>query len=346
MSRIAISFSRYGREHLFRAVAIVELLADHHDLLLILPDSAYAPALESLQKQDRVELFTIPRAQKLVGRAASKSEARCDDWSSFSLTENKVQRFSPDLLISGSDSVLPRIGKRLSIRCIRVDYEHILEDIDLATLPWSARFRLMLNNFAHRVSTAKVDQQIISSFHPYPARVIQRGARKVRYERVGVLLRKELQAVGCRESHLLVKVGAHNKPWINELTASQLPARIYGLGMDESQGTIQFRDSPQTFAQDLLSCAGVVTDVGSQLIGEALACGKPVLAIPNPNDYHQQMCALIVSRCNNTQTTLAPKLTADLLNRFYESIEPASAQSSLAPIANSEIKALIEVQLS
>lgn len=267
-------------------------------------------------------------------------------WSSYGLIENKIQRYAPDLLITGSETLLPRIGKRLGVRCIRIDYQHFLDDIDVRTVPLSARLPLMISKFARRVLTPKVDEQVVSSFHPYPLRDFSNARTRRPYRRVGVLLRKELQMERSQEAHLLVRMADKNKHWLEELAKIRLPAKVYGLGAKERLGSLDFRNSAHTFAEDLLSCAGVITDVGNQLIGEALACGKPVLAIPDASDYHQRISALFLSKCDLTGAMVAPALTANLVSEFYSSSSPQLAQTSAVPIANDEVKSLIELQLN
>ncbi len=73
MSRIAISFSDKGREHLFRALAIVELLADHHELLLVAPKSQCLPCAELCRRYRRVELYVSTNSNPPSERSDSAS---------------------------------------------------------------------------------------------------------------------------------------------------------------------------------------------------------------------------------------------------------------------------------
>ncbi len=149
-----------------------------------------------------------------------------------------------------------------------------MDDIDLRAVPLSSRLPLMISKFARRILTPKVDEQLVSSFHHYPLRDFSSIRARRPYKRLGVLLRKELQTERHQESHLLVRMADKNKHWLEELAKLRVPAKIYGLGAMGRLGCLEFSHSTQTFAADLLSCSGVITDVGNQLIGEALACGK------------------------------------------------------------------------
>ncbi len=236
--------------------------------------------------------------------------------------------------------MLPRVGRRLGVRTIGVDYQHVVNDLDLRSVPLATRLPLAVLRLASRIFYPTVDQNIVSSFHPYPARrKSQRSARC--YHRISVLLRKELQSTCSPGNHLLVKMNSEfNVHWLDELANSRLPARIYGTTEFQSSGNLTFRKTNESFAEDLLSCAGVITDSGNQLIGEALACGKSVLAIPNQADYHKWVSALFLSRGDVAGARTARSLTSQSLRSFYED----SATNAAPPIraSNTELLSLID----
>ncbi len=262
------------------------------------------------------------------------------NYDTFALIQNKVQRFAPDLAIAGYESALPRIARLLSIKCIRIDYQHLLDDLDPASLPLPLRLRLITKRFTDRLLSAPVTAQIVSAFHKYPVRG-DLAASQIQH--VGVLLRKELQGSKRCDQHLLIKARASfRKECLDALLESKLPARVYGFDRTGTLGNILFRSSSETFAEDLLSCVGVITNTSNQLIGEALGCGKPVLAIPGTDDYHQQICALfLASQSNNT--LCKDRLCAKSLRNFYEQhYAGESSQCNDNLTGNAEVKAFIE----
>ncbi len=219
------------------------------------------------------------------------------------------------------------------------------DDIDLGSIPLPTRLTLLFWRLARRSFEPPVDEQLVSSFYPNLVSSQRQIPHRRPHRRIGVLLRKELQNTCSQQSHLLVKVAKHNMHWLKELGKIDVPAKIYGLGENKRIGQMQFRASTHTFAEDFLSCAGVVTDVGNQLIGEALVCGKHVLAIPDPNDYHQRVSALFISQCELASAKVATKLTAELVSKFYSAQCADSPPVATAPIANEEVRNLIEGQL-
>ena len=355
MSRIVISLASGGREHSFRALAIVELLADHHDLLLVVPETVDGEVLRLCSGYARVEIFKVReygwRAKAFKGDSPRASTFRTAPQSylrfleALGLVQNRVQRFSPDLLIAGFEPILPRVGRRLNIKTICVDYQHLLDDLDLRALPLISRLPLAAVRFASRLFCPVVDQHIISSFHTYPVRSRHGYRSHASYQRISVLVRKELQFRGTSERHLLVKMNSQlNDSWLDQLIRSKLPARIYGHNRSDKLRHLTFRNSTETFADDLLSCAGVVTDASNQLIGEALACGKPVLAIPSQTDYHKKISALFLSRSGLAGTMTAPVLTSDSARAFYESLSRQAPNT--IPVANEELLSIIDSHLT
>ncbi len=101
MSRIVVSLARRGREHASRALAIIELLADHHELLLIAPHSVSSDFLHSCRKYPRVEVFMVPayascRARaRLRGLECATPKSLLSFLDALSLVENRIQRFAP-----------------------------------------------------------------------------------------------------------------------------------------------------------------------------------------------------------------------------------------------------------
>ncbi len=353
MSRIVLSLGGRGREHWFRAFAILEILVEHHDVLLIVTDAVDTHLRASCLHFPRLQVFDVSKHtdstfQVFVGeqiRSRSTIRDYANFWQTLALVENRVQRFSPDLLITGFEPILPRVGRRLKIRTLCVDYQHLIDDIDPGSLPFSQRTLLAFARMSSRVYCPPVDLHVVSSFHSYPAR--QRGNDLAQnYRRVGVLLRSELQQQTAKEKHLLVKFASQgNEDWLRTLFNARIPARVYGFRGSVSNSQLIFRNTTDTFADDLLSCAGVITNGSNQLIGEALACGKPVLAMPNAASLDKQISTHFLSTSGIEGTMTTRTFTERVVNEFYDVSSQMTESTTRVPIANGDLQRIIDQQL-
>jgi uncharacterized protein (TIGR00661 family) len=93
--------------------------------------------------------------------------------------------------------------------------------------------------------------------------------------------------------------------------------RIYGLGARPTQGNLRFVPvGEDAFVRDLAACRALVCCGGNQLLGEALFLGKPVLALPEPNHFEQQINAHFLSAGGGGDWLPAQRCDATALRRF------------------------------
>ena len=180
---------------------------------------------------------------------------------------------------------MPRAALRVGVPFISLDHQHFLVANDLSSLPnWmqlpATAMGLIVRNFYSGQT-----ETILSQFYAPP---IRRDVPNV--TQVGVLLRPEIvQSRASDNGHIVAYL---RRKTCNAVLATlqQLgrPVHVYGLGELPPQGNIQFyKIDEQGFIADLASCHAVVCTAGNQLVGEALYLGKPVLAMPESNNFEQ-----------------------------------------------------------
>jgi uncharacterized protein (TIGR00661 family) len=135
-----------------------------------------------------------------------------------------------------------------------------------------------------------------------------------------MLRRRILEARPEDRGHLSVYVRRPKSvEMIEPLRGLGMPARVYGLGARERQGNVQFFDiHPERFVEDLATSTALVTTAGNQLVGEALYLGKPVLAVPEPDNKEQEINAHYVATMGVGQAVLGHQLSKQSLASFVE----------------------------
>jgi uncharacterized protein (TIGR00661 family) len=198
-----------------------------------------------------------------------------------------VDEFNPHLAIVDFEPLLPRVTRQLGITTLSLDHQHFLAALDFATLPWNLRLRAQFLQPSVRLFCPWADAHLVSSFYRFPQRSGTFG-----YRQVGVLIREELGQLASQvEDHLVVYLRRqHAGPWLKYLDRLAIPCAVYGLDQEGVAGNLHFKQiGSREFLRDLVTCRCLISTAGNQLIGEALAVGKPVLAIPEQGNFEQQI---------------------------------------------------------
>jgi uncharacterized protein (TIGR00661 family) len=204
-----------------------------------------------------------------------------------------MENTPPDLIISDFEPVLPRVGRRLDIPFLSLDHQHFLLACDVNELP--ARLRghtLWMGAFVKMFCAEGPSETLISSFFPYRMRPRYAFAKQV-----GVMMRKRiLDARPEDRGHIVAYVRRPETiDVVPHLHGLGYPVRLYGLGRQPRFGGIEFREiHPDRFLEDLATATALITTAGNQLVGEALYLGKPVFAVPEPQNREQEIHAHFV----------------------------------------------------
>jgi uncharacterized protein (TIGR00661 family) len=295
MARVAISFSGEGRGHAARTLSLVQELRGHQ-LMVLCPRNMLAWMQEATRHESHVQLLAIPSLNFSYYRNGKLSYVKsCLTALPFLYHLRRylrwlsqvVDEFNPHLAIVDFEPLLPRVTQSLGIRTLSLDHQHFLAAMDLSKLPWNLGMRARFLQPSVKLFCPAADAYLVSSFYQFPQRPGTDNFRQV-----GVLIREELgrQASHIGE-HLLVYLRReHAGPWLQQLAKLREPCFVYGLEREGVEGSLHFKKiSSREFIRDLVTCRCLISTAGNQLIGEALAVGKPVLAIPEYGNFEQQI---------------------------------------------------------
>jgi uncharacterized protein (TIGR00661 family) len=307
----------YGRGHAMRSGAVLPSLIAEHDVTVFAGGDAYdelAPRFPTVRiptigyyYNDRGG-HSIPKTFK--GNFSAVSDLLFHGEGS-ALVESEMRKRKIELVISDSETWTHRAAIKLKLP--RIGYDHI-GIIAYCKPHFPAELRLlgMRDAVIYRALMGVPDRILISSFYPAEPAFDH-------VELVGPMLREEVQrekanSSGDGEDYLLAyfNKGEHQYvPAIDRaLRLLDRPVVVYGTPYRGPVDNLDFRaPSNPGFVRDLARCRAVMSTAGSQLIGEAIHFGKPILALPE-EAFEQRLNAHMIERMGvgmrGDRTTLTP----------------------------------------
>lgn len=298
MATLFSSMAGEGRGHATRMRALVEKLRPRHRLHLFAPGNAHE-ILAPTYAGTEVQVTKIPgifnayssnrRLDYLgTGRHAAKYVAGLPKL--VRTLRDQMRRERPDLVICDFEPALPRAARAAGIPYMVVDHQHFLVVNDLSSLPWNLRFHAKtmrpIVKLIYRPAPRAV---VVSSFYAPP---LEDGVENV--EQVGVFLRPRVLARAPEAGrHVLVYLRKFGPPEVmRALRELPRPTIVYGLGVRPPEGNLTFRAiDEEAFVDDLARADALISTAGNQIVGEALYLQKPVLAMPEANNFEQAINA-------------------------------------------------------
>ncbi len=323
MSRIFYSVGGEGRGHATRVRTIIEGLRHQHVITLFAPGHAYE-LLAPVYDRTNVTVKRIPGMLQYnsgselnyikTGFFGAKYLVHLPKLVHMLKKEMKAGR--PDLVITDFEPALPRAAKACGVPFVSLDHQHFLVVSDLSSLPEKLRKKAALMGKAVKSYYRGQCSTIVSSFYFPPI--------KPEFQNViqtGVLLRPEIVQMQTENRPYLVAYLRRCAPAnvLESLAMCGLEVRVYGLGQRLSFGCLRFYDVDiYRFVDDLAGCRGLVSTAGNQLMGEALYLGKPVLAMPEPKNYEQEINAHYLYESGGGLSVRMDELNADILRGFLD----------------------------
>ena len=333
MARILYSTCGEGRGHATRVRAVIEALRDEHEFAVLASGDAFS-LLAPIYAGSRVRVHRIAGLRfhyRADGRLALGKTARAAGGylhrfsSLLSVVDSFVDREQPDLVITDFEPALPRVARRRGIPFVSIDHQHFLVAYDLSGLPLRLRWHASIMGAGVRLWHQGAMRTLISSFYFPPLRRRHQGA----VQQVGVLLRPEVLEAPRRDGTHLVAYCRRfaGRRVLEALACTGREVRVYGLGAAPSSGHLSFHEvHPVRFVEDLASCAALISTAGNQLVGEALALGKPVFVMPEARNYEQYINAHFVRQAGVGDWVDMERVTASHLRRFLFEIDAHRAR--------------------
>jgi uncharacterized protein (TIGR00661 family) len=325
MATIIYSMCGEGRGHATRVQTVVDMLGPEHRFILLAARDAYDQLVERFDGHPRVGVRRLPglffayRGNRVdYARSIAASLPYLAKLSGVvRYVCGMIERERPDLAITDFEPVLPRAAKKMRVPWVSLDHQHFLSVSSFKSLPMRFRWRGWFLRCSIPLFYSGQAGEAVSSFHHLPARP---GTDSI--PRIGVLLRQSV--LRARENrpqkaaHILAYVRRHAPDafW-NTLSKSGRWIKVYGPCLPPVLPNLEYcgiADEP--FVHDLATAECLVTTAGNQLIGEAYALGCPVLALPEPGNFEQQLNAWLVTDSRGGWSTTFEELTPHVLEQF------------------------------
>lgn len=325
MSLLWYGIQGEGRGHAARSgVLIGRLRALGHEVRLFTGGDAEAmfagdPCLESIPLlrfayfKGRLSLLrsllrNTPLATQLMTRTGPVIGSLC----------RRARRERPDLIVTDFEPFLSRVGRRMGIPVVCVDHQHALSDTVLPALGRAA------DDLSGRILSGGVPliahspHRVVSSFAHFPRRPGSEARLVGCFLRTKVL---DLVASPPQESgHVTVymKESALLERILPVLRGRKERFQVWSSDPRRGEeGNISFHGlHPDLFLESLASSDWLLSTAGNQGLGEALALGKPVLAVPVPGQTEQEYNALALVRCGCGERVSLEEFDGDSLDSF------------------------------
>ncbi len=321
MATIIYSMCGEGREHAIRSQTIVELLLPNHDIILLAARDNYQLLSERYKVHSQVDVHPSPgvfytlrneNIDSIIGTVPHLLNRK----GIVKQIESIVHERRPSLAITVSDHMLLRAAINCSVPCVSLDRQHFLTSFDIRSLPWRYQWRVLLLRFSLRLITRGQIGEAVSSFYHLPLTL---NAKQVR--QLGVLVRASVVAAKEKShirNHVLVYVRRHApENLVQLLEKSGCRCIVYGMGQRPAYHNMEFQSfSEDRFVEDLARCDYLISDADSQVIGEAYYLGKPVLALPEPRNFEQQVNGWLIKQSKCGWTVEYDELTPHVLQQF------------------------------
>lgn len=331
MAKIYYGVMGEGRGHATRVRSLVEELCKEHEVTIFTYLEAYK-LLSKTYEGTNVRVFEIPGLSFTYNnknqvdyfgtfRELVKGWWRHSDY--LRPIRERMRAEKPDLVITDFEPLLPRAAVREGIPIMSINHQHFLLVNDFRELPWRLQLRIeMLRPFI-KSNCVGQSKTVVSSFFFAPMRPAYKDVLQV-----GVMLRPEIiqarnQMHNQHGDHLVAYFRRFSFPGtLASLKKCGREVRIYGLGEQPADGNLRYCPiSEDGFIQDLATCDGLICTAGNQLVGEAHYFGKPILAMPEPQNYEQFINAHFLKKTKGGTTVVLDQLTPGVIGNFLERVE-------------------------
>jgi UDP:flavonoid glycosyltransferase YjiC (YdhE family) len=108
---------------------------------------------------------------------------------------------------------------------------------------------------------------------------------------------------------------------MSQALAQGLDVRYFGASEDAPTGALVQSFCSDGFLRAMRGCSGVLTSSGSNVLSEAIALGKPILACFRKNDHEQRMNAILVDRARLGRALCLDRELVTTTNDFIQGMQ-------------------------
>ncbi len=312
--KIGFSINGEGRGHLMRILAladrIVELSGGEGPYIPVQP-VFWCP--EKYHEEIRshfpwAEIFSIPYYRIILDGAKidliKTGITNAEHFSRigrYSIDISDQMRFSGiSLLVSDFEPFSTRAAMELNIRVLQFNHPGIVLKSP-SLLPDA-----MVAKLVAFIMMGSYHGRIISSFY---------------YGDVGPIIRRELRSAPVsKEDYYLVYLHGDMKGKVLEYLDRRSPIPYH-----------VFPDPTKDFLRHLISCSGIISNAGHQLISEALHLKKAILSLPLEGQYEQRLNARMLEVSGRGLSGAADN-PEPALERFFRFTEEERGEPLLNPV--------------
>lgn len=342
-----------GRGHATRSRVLIEALRERHRVVVCTYGDAWE-LLAPLYAGSDVEVRRIPGLRFRYDHRGRVDYTATGLRATPYLTQlplrvrhwaRRLERQDADLVISDFEPLLARAAQAARIPHVSVDHQHFLVSYDLSSLPRLLRLKAELLARSIGLFCSGQRRTIVSAFFFPPLKRLDTAVT-----RAGVLLRREVQEAVPEAGRHFVAYVRRRAPRrvLQSLAELGAPVHVYGHEERGRVGNLTFFPiEPFRFAEDLARSRALISSAGNQVIGEALALRKPVLAYPEPGNWEQEINGHFLAQSGMGRSLSAEQWSRASLRAFEAELpELASRIRPELMSGNAVVLRAIEAELS
>jgi uncharacterized protein (TIGR00661 family) len=323
MKRIFYGLSGEGLGHASRTLAVIDYLTDAEIHVF-----TYGKAYQFFKNMG------YPHLHEIHGMMFSYHKGKVDylatalrawNYYWYELPENmeKIRsldaKLDPALYVGDFEPSVPRAAKKTHKPLISVDNQHRFAYVDMLKLPLRLRIYGWGCGFMAKMMVPNPQHTIISTFHWDKIKVRRTGVTLTN----GLLRRSVADAEVSDEGYILIYLrDSVSDRVLNAIQSLCEKFVIFGASETalkqhlEKRSNFVFKSLSPDFTTYLAKCSCVISTAGNQLLTEARYFGKPVLTIPEPGQYEQDINAHYASYINMGRMCSANTLDAEKVMQF------------------------------
>lgn len=325
---MAVIFYAVGGEgmgHATRSEAVINnLLLNGHKIVIFSYERAFDYLTKSFAGKDNIleikEIagvnFIYEQNEFKLGKTVLHEAAKIDEFllkNSFIIT-NSIVKYNPNLIITDFEPFSNFFSKLSKIPLICIDNINFAAKCAID----KKYARLFSNRFIEYVLKFDGDYNYITTVFDVPL--------KAKYQHntslVGPIVRDYFYKNTKKEKDfiLVYQTSKSNNKLFPVLKQTDQEYVIYGFNEDHRDGNLLFcKSGKEKFAEDLISCKGIITNGGFSLISEAVTLNKPIYSIPVKHQGEQEMNGYYIEREGWGITS--KEINIDDLKQFLDNLE-------------------------